>query len=90
MFTKTTLTLTIILGTASAALAANVHHKVARVSSDPVQAARQLIAGDAYSQVSSRRHLSPGDTYDSLSGSRQLYSNPDRDFFGENAGGKIY
>jgi hypothetical protein len=32
----------------------------------------------------------PGDIYESLSGGRQLYANPDRDFFGPNAGGKIY
>jgi hypothetical protein len=90
MFTKTTLALAIILGTASGALAAKTHHRVAPAPSDPVQTARHQIPGDAYDSVSSGRHLSPGDTYDSLSGRRQLYTNPDRDFFGENAGGKIY
>ena len=89
MFTKTTLAFAIIVGTASVALAAPAHHKVARASSDPVQAARH-IPGDAYGQVSSGRPLSPGNAYDSLSGSRHPYANPDRDFFGENAGGKIY
>ena len=89
MFTKTTLAFAIIVGTASVALAAPAHHKVAPASSDPVQAARH-IPGDAYGQVLSARPLSPGNAYDSLSGRRHLYTNPDRDFFGENAGGKIY
>jgi hypothetical protein len=90
MFTKTTLALAIILCTASGALAAKTQHRTAPALSGPVQTPRHQIPGDAYDSVSSGRHLSPGDTYDSLSGRRQPYTNPDRDFFGENAGGKIY
>jgi hypothetical protein len=105
MFTKTTLALAIILGTASGALAAKTQHRTAPALSGPVQTPRHQIPGDAYDSVSSGRHLSPGDTYDSLSsgrhlspgdtydslsGGRNLYTNPDRDFFGPNAGGKEY
>jgi hypothetical protein len=90
MFTKTTLALAIILGTASGALAAKTQHRIAPTLSGPVQTLRHQIPADAYDSVSSGRHLSPGDTYDSLSGRRHLYTNPDRDFFGPNAGGKIY
>lgn len=32
----------------------------------------------------------PGDIYDSQSDGRHLYTNPDRDFSGPNAGGKDY
>jgi hypothetical protein len=90
MFTKNTLALAIILATTSGALAAKPHHKTAPALSDPVQALRHQIPADAYGSVPSGRRLSPGDTYDSLSGARHLYTNPDRDFLGENAGGKIY
>jgi len=83
--------LAIILGIASAALAAPAHHKVARAPSAPVQAVRHL-PGDAYGQVPSGRRLPPpDDTHNSLSGvGSPYYTNPDRDFFGPNAGGKIY
>jgi len=40
--------------------------------------------------VQRRQSQIPGDIYDSLSGDRNPYPNPDRDFFGPNAGGKIY
>jgi len=90
MFTKTTLALAIILGTASGAPAAKIQHRIAPALSGPVQTPRHQIPPDAYDLVSSGRHLLPGDTYDSLSGGRHLYTNPDRDFSGPNAGGKIY
>jgi hypothetical protein len=90
MFTKTTLALTIILGTASGALAAKIQHRTAPAQSGRVLTPRHQIPGNAYGSVSSGRRLSPGDTHDSLSGRRHLYTNPDRDFFGPNAGGKIY
>ena len=91
MFTKTTLALAIILGTASGALAAQTQHRTAPALSSAVQTLRHQIPGDAYGSVSSGRPVSAGDTYDSVSGHRNLYNaNPDRDFLGENAGGKIY
>jgi len=90
MFTKITLALAIILGTASGSLAAKTHHRIATALTGPLQTLRHQIPRDAYGAVSSGRHLSPGDIYDSLSGRRHLYPNPDRDFLGENAGGKIF
>jgi hypothetical protein len=48
------------------------------------------ISGPRSGLVQRRQSLIPGDIYDSLSGGRTLYPNPDRDFSGPNAGGKIY
>ena len=90
MLTKTTLALAIILGTASGALAAKTNQRTAPALPGPVQTPRHQIPADAYDSVSSGRHFSPDDAYDSVSGRRHLYTNPDRDFHGPNAGGKIY